>query len=99
MDAIRCKEWRIFPGLHLLDDKTGYLVFLFAHVPLFVFLIAGLYSDAADTYQWGLDIFFIIHLGLHIGYLFHPKNEFKDATSWILIAGAASCGAVELLIA
>jgi len=32
MDAIRCKEWRIFPGLSMLSDKVGHIVFLFLHI-------------------------------------------------------------------
>jgi len=35
MDAIRCKKWRIFPGLSMLNEKIGYTLFLFAHIPLF----------------------------------------------------------------
>lgn len=37
MDAIRCREWRIFPILSMLCDKAGYIVFVFAHIPLFFF--------------------------------------------------------------
>ena len=38
MDAIRCREWRIFPGLSLLSDKIGHVLFVFAHLPLFYFI-------------------------------------------------------------
>jgi hypothetical protein len=38
MDAIRCREWRIFPGLSLLSDKLGHIIFVFAHIPLFFFM-------------------------------------------------------------
>ncbi len=38
MDAIRCREWRIFPILSMLSDKAGYIVFVFAHIPLFFFI-------------------------------------------------------------
>lgn len=37
-DAIRCKEWRILPGLSLLNAKVGYHVFVLAHMPLFFFI-------------------------------------------------------------
>ncbi|MDN3707206.1 hypothetical protein QW060_08670 [Myroides ceti] len=38
MDAIRCKEWRIFPGLSLLGDYWGFVIFMFAHLPIFFFI-------------------------------------------------------------
>ncbi|WP_410528128.1 DUF6713 family protein [Sphingobacterium sp. IITKGP-BTPF85] len=41
MDAVRCKEWRIFPGLALLKESWGYAVFMLAHIPLFY----SLYGD------------------------------------------------------
>ncbi len=28
MDAIRCKEWRIFPLLSMLNDDLGFKVFM-----------------------------------------------------------------------
>ena len=45
MDAIRCKEWRIFPGLSMLSDKVGHIVFLFLHVSLFYFLFFKLTNN------------------------------------------------------
>ncbi len=93
MDAIRCKEWRIFPLTFLLNDKVGYAVFLIAHLPLYYFILRSL-EDA--SVQYGLNVFFIIHLGLHILFLKHPKNEFKDVWSWIPIVGAAVFGGLAL---
>lgn len=93
MDAIRCKEWRIFPLTYFLNDKIGYPVFLFAHLPLYYFLLKNLENI---SFPYGLNIFFIIHLGLHILFLKHPKNEFKDILSWLPIIGAAVFGGLAL---
>ena len=99
MDAIRCKEWRIFPGLHLLNDRWGLIVFIFLHIPLFAFLFQGLLDPASQAaYIRGLDIFFLIHLGLHLLFLLHPKNEFKDWISWSIIAGAGVFGLLDLVL-
>jgi hypothetical protein len=46
----------------------------------------------------GLDLFFFVHLGLHLLYLKHPKNEFKDTLSWVFITGAAVAGLTDLLL-
>ncbi len=98
MDAVRCREWRIFPGLSLLKEKTGFVVFMLAHIPLYFLLFWGLMGKGNPA-EWirGLDWFFIIHLGLHLLFLMHPKNEFKDTLSWIFISGAAIAGLADLL--
>ena len=98
MDAVRCKEWRIFPGLSLLSDKWGYIVFMFAHVPLFFWIFWQLtHSASADAFIHGFNIFLIVHLGLHILFLKHKNNAFKDWISWPIISGAALFGALDLL--
>lgn len=98
MDAVRCHEWRIFPGLSLLSDRAGFVIFLWAHLVLygilFIYLFNPVYQDRLIS---GLSIFFVVHLALHLLFLRHPKNEFKDAHSWLLIAGAAFSGAMQVL--
>ena len=99
MDAVRCKEWRIFPGLSRLKDETGFIVFMLAHIPLFVTLFYYLFAlPDPSTLIFSLNIFFIVHLGLHLFYLKHEKNLFKDWLSWVIISGAAVFGAMDLLI-
>ena len=98
MDAIRCREWRIFPGLSSLNDRAGFAIFLWAHVllyiALFVFLGIEKYRDGTI---YGMSIFFVIHLLAHLLFLKHPRNEFKDVHSWLLIIGAALAGAWQLM--
>jgi len=98
MDAIRCKEWRIFPGLSLLNDKWGHIIFVFAHIPLFYFVFWELvYSSNREAFIRGFDIFMLLHLGLHILFLKHKNNAFKDWISWSIIIGAALCGLIDLI--
>jgi hypothetical protein len=99
MDAVRCKEWRIFPGLSFLDDNLGFKVFIIAHIPLFYFLIWGLMGQTDnDGLIRGLDIFFIVHIGFHLLFLLHKKNEFKDLLSWTIISSAGIFGLLDLLL-
>ncbi len=98
MDAIRCKEWRIFPLLSYLDDQKGFIVFMFAHIPLFSILLYYLNQPDNEGIVTGMNYFLIIHLGLHLLFLMHPKNEFKDWISWSIIVGAAIFGAIDLMI-
>lgn len=100
LDAIRRAEWRIFPATAMLGDELGYQVFTAAHVPLFAAILLGLF--AADgglnrSLVFGLNIFFIVHVGLHLLYLRHPKNQFTTPYSWALIGGAGLAGALDLL--
>uniref|UniRef100_UPI0032166640 DUF6713 family protein n=1 Tax=uncultured Draconibacterium sp. TaxID=1573823 RepID=UPI0032166640 len=98
MDAIRCKEWRIFPGLSKLNDKSGHLIFILAHVPIFGWLLWQLTNSSNnDMLRTGIDVFLLIHLGLHLLFLKNKRNEFKDWISWTIIAGAGICGVADLI--
>ncbi|MEL6655182.1 MAG: DUF6713 family protein [Bacteroidota bacterium] len=96
MDAIRCREWRILPGLSLLPDRSGMIVFQILHIPLFYLILAEALAGN-EVFIRGLNIFLIIHLFLHIGFLWHSKNEFKDWVSWSIIIGAAVFATLDLL--
>ncbi len=99
MDAIRCKEWRIFPGLSMLNDKLGHIFFIFAHIPLFFFIYWQLtHSEYTEAFRKGFDIFMMVHLFLHLLFLKHKKNEFKDWISWSIIIGAGVCRLIDLLL-
>lgn len=99
MDAIRCREWRIFPLLSLLSDKLGHIIFVFAHIPLFFFMFWKLtHSQDPEAFMQGFNIFMLVHLILHILFLKHKNNEFKDWISWTIIIGAALCGLLDLIV-
>ncbi|MGD1843005.1 MAG: DUF6713 family protein [Thermonemataceae bacterium] len=95
MDAIRCYEWRILPITSFLEDKTGMIVFIFLHVPLFYLLLLPSISQSV-AFKTGFSIFLIIHFFLHLLFLFHKKNAFRDWVSWSIITGAGICGALYL---
>jgi len=98
MDAIRCKEWRIFPGLSMLNDKLGHILFIFAHIPLFFFIYWQLsQTENKEAFIKGFDMFMIVHLFLHVILLKHKNNEFKDWISWSIIIGSGVFGLVDLI--
>lgn len=99
MDAIRAKEWKIFPGLGRLKDETGYVVFAALHVPLYALLLWGLYGDDGVNRGLiaGLDGFFIVHAFLHLILYNHPENRFRSVFSYTLIFGAGLFGATDLV--
>lgn len=96
MDAIRCKEWRLLPGLSTLNDKAGLVLFTFLHLPLFYWIILEIQSDN-ESFRIGFDYFLVVHLILHLLFLMHKKNEFKDWISWTIIIGAALFGFLDIL--
>lgn len=97
MDAVRCREWRIFPGLSLLPERTGSILFMLAHIPLYYWVMLEV-AAGRPAFRTGFDYFLLIHLGLHLLFLRHPNNEFKDWMSWLFIGGAGLFGLLDLLI-
>jgi hypothetical protein len=99
MDAIRCREWRMFPGLSSLSDKLGHILFVFAHIPLFFYIFWQLtHSQDLEEFIKVFNIFMIVHLALHILFLKHKNNEFKDWISWTIIIGAGLCALIDLIV-
>jgi hypothetical protein len=98
MDAIRLREWKIFPILTTLPDAQGYSAFTALHVPLYALLLWGLLSPGASaSIINGLDIFCMVHVGLHVVFHNHRHNHFRSWFSWALILGAGLAGAIDLL--
>lgn len=99
LDAIRCSEWRVFPLTASMNDTRGYHVFTLLHIPLFALLFWAL-SDTGEARTRviiGLDLFFIVHVALHIGFRKHPAYAFAGPFSWALIGGSGFCGFIDLL--
>ncbi len=100
LDAIRCKEWRIFPVTARMGDEAGYLVFTSLHIPLYALLLWGLFrGDGVNRgLMVGLDVVFMIHVLLHVLFINHPEYRFRSAFSWVLILGAGVFGALDLIV-
>lgn len=100
MDAIRAKEWRIFPVLNKMEDEAGYRAFTALHVPIYALLLWGLFADGGVNRGLivGLDAFFIVHVFLHLIFYNHPENRFRSVFSYALIFGAGIFGALDLLL-
>ncbi|MDU1906151.1 MAG: DUF6713 family protein [Dysgonomonas sp.] len=99
MDAVCCHEWRIFPGLSSLKDNVACRIFILAHIPLFSLFFWYIYYSP-DLYYFilGFNIFLVVHWLLHILFLKHKNNEFKDWVSWSIISAAGLCGVLSLII-
>jgi hypothetical protein len=100
MDAVFWKEWRKFG---IKNDDIGRNVFVLAHIPIYLFLLTGLfYSD----FIYGrivsilLSVFLIFHFGLHLK--FYSQNYFKENISFGIISAmlviSVFQGAITLII-
>jgi hypothetical protein len=101
MDAIRMREWELFPGFGLLSEENAYRLFTLLHVPLYLWLFWLLFLSPGQPLNLAvvvvLDWFFIVHFLLHILFIPHPHYRFKNWFSWLLIGGCGLCGALDLL--
>jgi hypothetical protein len=97
LDAMRCHEWRILPGLSLMSERNGFVAFLFLHVPLFYWILRSLaIPEGRIQFMNWFSAFLIAHLVAHVIYLRHRNNEFRDWISWTIIIGAAAFGGLHL---
>ncbi|MDR2950574.1 MAG: hypothetical protein LBV71_15410 [Prevotella sp.] len=99
MDAIRCEEWKMFPVLSSLSDRKGYIIFTTLHIPIFIVIFWFITNvTTAGIFTKIFDVFMIIHFLLHLLFLNHEKNKFKDVFSWSIITGIAICGLFDLIL-
>ncbi len=99
LDAVKRHEWRVLPLFSLLPETIGEQVFIWSHVPLFFGLFYFGALDPNTAVAKGLSTFVIIHIGLHWFFRDHPKYEFNNISSWMLIVTAGLFGAVHLFAA
>ena len=100
LDAIHRHEWRIFPFICKLKDDVGYYVFVILHIPLLTLLLCLLCYPSENVQYWfklSMDIFFIMHLGLHLLLKTHIRYEFNNVFSRSIILLNALVGFIHLI--
>ncbi|WP_371875205.1 DUF6713 family protein [Sulfurovum sp. XGS-02] len=101
LDAISSHEWRMFPFIHRLEESLGYRIFVILHIPLLLLIFWAItHSSESMRYRFQIimDIFLILHLGIHYLFRSHPKNEFTGTFSLSLIVLTAMVGATHLIL-
>lgn len=101
LDAVARHEWRLLPGLSLLDDQTALTTFIYLHVPLFMglFWLTGHNSAVVQrTSQLAVDTFLIVHAIAHVAFSNHALYEFQFPLEESLIFGGAITGALHAVL-
>jgi hypothetical protein len=93
MDAILRHEWRMFFFLAPFSEVTAYRIFVIVHIPLVALILAAMPNR---NFQIAFDSFLIFHAGLHWVLRNHPKYEFKNWFSVLLIFGVVPLSALHL---
>lgn len=101
LDAIHRHEWRMFPFIARLDDRTGYRVFVLLHIPLLVLIFWLMFHPPGTVRFWFqvvMDVFFVVHSGLHYLLRKHEHNEFSEGFSKQIVALTAAAGLIHLML-
>jgi TctA family transporter len=97
MDAVHCKEWKLFVFLKNLSDSKGRIIFSILHLPFFL-IIFFLIEYQFEIIFWILNIFLIFHLLIHLLTTKQKFNNFKCKYSYLLIISMGLIGASSILI-
>ena len=101
LDAVHKREWRLLFVLRRLPDGSARRAFVLVHVPLLAVLLWLAAYPGAGVRYWtmlGLDLFMVVHAGLHGRLSGHAKNEFNTPHSRLIIYGTAALAAGHLIV-
>ena len=99
LDAMHKREWRLLFILRTLPEEKARRAFVMAHVPLVALLLWLVANPIETVSSWtriGLDVFMILHAGLHWRLENHSEYRFTTLHSRLLIYGTAALAIVHL---
>ncbi len=100
-DALKMGEWKMFTFLKGFSGKNQYLIFLYAHIPIFIFLIYYVISvlNLENVFMYVIvNSFSILHLILHIIATKWKSNVFKKKHSFFIMYVFAATGFINLVL-
>jgi hypothetical protein len=98
LDAVRLREWQLLFVLRYQPDRLAYLSFVLLHLPImviFLWLTGHPSVQVRHWFQFGLDLFVVVHLGLHWHLRDREQAGFQDRFSRNLILGLGLTGAIH----
>ncbi|OHD19888.1 MAG: hypothetical protein A2086_02705 [Spirochaetes bacterium GWD1_27_9] len=100
-DACYRKEWKMFKFLRNFNENTQYLIFLYIHIPITLFLLYYLWTviNFNNIILWIIvNVFFVLHLVIHLIARKWKSNVFTEIHSFIFIVGAAITSFINLFL-
>lgn len=102
LDAVAQAEWRLLPILKNVSDEVAYPAFVFIHIPMFALLLWWTGSTSPRVRiraQLAVDIFMVLHVGLHMAFRGHEHYTFFSTPSLVWILGAGAVGLTHAMLA
>ena len=99
LDAVKRREWRLLFVLRRMPEDAARRAFVLLHVPLLAALLWLVsHPDASVRLAAfvALDVFAVVHAGLHHRLSRHASYEFRSGVSRALIGGPALLALVHL---
>ncbi len=101
LDAMHKCEWNLLFILRNWSENTARRTFVLAHIPLVAVLLWLIAHPLDNIRFWtmqGMDIFMIVHAGLHFRLEKHVENRFRTTLSRGLIYGTAILSMIHIVI-
>lgn len=100
-DAIYEREWKMFKFLLKLNDRSQYLIYLYAHIficGILIYYLWCIYHFINLPLVLIIDLFGISHLILHLFAQKWESNVFKSGSSFLLIGSIGFLSMANIII-
>jgi len=100
-DAFHRGEWKMFGFLKSFREETRFRIFLFAHIPVTLFLFYYLWTVITHrnfTLWLIMNLFAVAHLLLHLFAVRWETNVFTSRISFAFMFAWALCGLGNLCL-
>jgi hypothetical protein len=101
LDAVRLREWQLLFVLRHQPDHRAYAIFVLLHVPImvmFLWLIGHPSIQVRRWFQIAVDVFALIHVGLHWHLRNRIQSGFQDRFSKNLVFAVGLFGLIHLAL-
>lgn len=101
MDAIKCREWRMFIILKDMKENYGYVIFTLLHLPIYFLCLASMFNNInylnSRESIW-IDVLLILHSIVHFSFRKNKNNEFNKLFSQFIIYGISLIAMMRIIL-
>jgi hypothetical protein len=99
LDAVRLREWQLLFVLRHQPEHRAFAIFVLLHIPImvvFLWLAGHPLLQVRTWFQIAVDVFAVVHLGLHWHLRNREQSGFQDRFSRNLIFVSGFAGTIHL---